>query len=109
MSSRTYLGELEELVLLLVAMSDHEAYGVLLTEELESQASRKISISAVHSVLHRLEGKGFVKSCLGGASVERGGRRKRLFTITAAGRKAIREVRDTRNLIWGKLAKISPS
>jgi PadR family transcriptional regulator, regulatory protein PadR len=105
MPNRIYLGELEELVLLLVALSNKDAYGVSLTEELKQQAGRDISISAVHAVLHRLEEKGFVKSRMGGASAERGGRAKRLFTITGSGRKAIEELRDTRNSIWNLLAK----
>ena len=107
--SRIYLGELEELILLMVALLNKEAYGVLIAEELQKQAGRELSISAVHAVLHRLEEKGFVKSRMGGASAERGGRRKRLFNITSSGRHAVDELRDTRNLIWDLIAKISPS
>jgi DNA-binding PadR family transcriptional regulator len=77
MSSRIYLGELEELILLMVALLNKEAYGVLIAEELQRQAGRTITISAIHAVLHRLEEKGFVKSTMGGASSERGGRKKR--------------------------------
>ena len=109
MASRIYLGELEELVLLMVALLNKEAYGVSITEELKNQAGREISISAVHAVLHRLEEKGFVKSRMGGASPEPGGRRKRLFNITAYGRNALEEARDTRNEIWKLIAKTSPS
>jgi len=109
MASRIYLGELEELILLMVALFSKEAYGVSITEELKNQAGRNISISAVHAVLHRLEQKGFVKSKMGGASDERGGRRKRLFSITAYGRNALEESRDTRNYIWDLIAKTSPS
>lgn len=109
MASRIYLGELEELVLLMVSLLNKEAYGVSITEELKKQAGRDISISAVHAVLHRLEQKGFVKSRMGGASQERGGRRKRLFTITAYGRNCLEEARDTRNEIWKLIAKTSAS
>lgn len=109
MSSRIYLGELEELILLMVALLNKEAYGVSITEELMKQAGREISISAAHAVLHRLEEKGFVKSKMGGASAARGGRRKRLFSITAYGRNVLEELRDTRDLIWGHIAKTSPS
>lgn len=105
--SRIYLGELEELVLLMVALLNKEAYGVSIAEELKNQANRELSISAIHAVLHRLEEKGFVKSKMGGASAERGGRRKRLFTITAHGRLAVEDLRDTRNLIWGLISKTS--
>lgn len=107
--SRIYLGELEELVLLIVALLNDEGYGVSIAKELQEQAGRDISISAVHAVLHRLSDKGFVKSKMGAASEERGGRRKRLFTITAHGRAALAEVRDTRNLIWDMVARTSPS
>jgi PadR family transcriptional regulator PadR len=109
MPSRIYLGELEELILLMVALLNKEAYGVSIAEELKKQAGREISISAIHAVLHRLEEKGFVKSRMGGASQERGGRRKRLFSITSYGRSALEDLRDTRNLIWNMIIKISAS
>jgi PadR family transcriptional regulator, regulatory protein PadR len=107
--SRIYLGELEELILLMVALLNKEAYGVSIAEELKTQAGRDISISAVHAALHRLEEKGFVKSKMGGASAERGGRRKRLFNITTYGRNALEELRDTRHVIWELIAKACPS
>ncbi|WP_276371835.1 PadR family transcriptional regulator [Chryseolinea sp. H1M3-3] len=103
MSGRIYLGELEELILLMVALIDKEAYGVSITAALEAQTGRVISISAVHAALHRLEEKGFVKSKMGGASMERGGRRKRLFQITAYGRQTLEELRDVRNMIWTQI------
>jgi PadR family transcriptional regulator PadR len=56
--------------------------------------------------LHRLEEKGFVKSRMGGASMERGGRRKRLFHITAYGRQTLQELRDMRSTIWAQLSNI---
>ncbi|HEY8937850.1 MAG TPA: helix-turn-helix transcriptional regulator [Cyclobacteriaceae bacterium] len=107
--SRIYLGELEELVLLMVALLNDEAYGVTITKELETQANREISISAAHAVLHRLEEKGFVKSKMGGASDERGGRRKRLFKITAYGRQTLEDLQNTRNTIWSLIPKPSAS
>jgi PadR family transcriptional regulator, regulatory protein PadR len=93
----------------MVALLNKDAYGVSISEELQKQADRTISISAIHAVLHRLEEKGFVKSRMGGASAERGGRRKRLFNITAYGRSTIEELRDTRQVIWGMIAKTSAS
>ncbi len=107
MPQRIYLGELEELILLMVALLNKEAYGVSIADELKKQASRELSISAIHAVLHRLEEKGFVKSRMGGASQERGGRRKRLFSITTYGRHALEDLRDTRNVIWELISKTS--
>lgn len=106
MSGRVYLGELEELVLLMVALIGNDAYGVSITEALQEQTGRVITISAVHAALHRLEEKGYVKSKMGGASTERGGRRKRLFQLTAYGRQTLQDLRDVRSSIWAQLSNI---
>lgn len=105
---KTYLGELEEVVLLTVAMLyKEEAYGVAITEKLVEVTNREISISAVHATLHRLEEKGFLRSKTGGATQERGGRRKRYFTLTASGNKAIREIRELREQFWNHIPKLA--
>ena len=101
---KTYLGELEEIVLLTVALLYEEAYGVAVTQKLIELTEREISISAVHATLHRLEEKGFLKSRTGGATQERGGRRKRFFQLTAAGSKAINEIRSMRELFWNQIS-----
>ncbi len=84
-----YLGEFEELVLLVVAALHGEAYGVSIWESLEMRTGRHYNISAVHVVLKRLEDKGLVNSHFGGITEERGGRRKKFYLITAFGRKAL--------------------
>ena len=43
--SRIYLGELEELVLLIVALLNNEAYGVSISEELRAQAGRELALA----------------------------------------------------------------
>lgn len=102
---KTYLGELEEVILLTVALIyKEEAYGVAITGKLIELTGREISISAVHATLHRLEEKGFLKSHTGGATAERGGRSKRFFTLTVAGTKAIREIKDIREAFWNQIA-----
>ena len=101
------LGELEELVLIIVAILKEEAYGVKVMDEILDQTVRKVNISAVHTTLDRLEKKGFVASFWGGSSSERGGRRKRLFAITAEGSKAIEYVHETRNQLFSQIPKTS--
>jgi PadR family transcriptional regulator, regulatory protein PadR len=100
---RINLGEFEEVVLLVVALLYDQAYGVAITEELEQQTGRGASISAVHATLHRLQEKGLVNSHLGGATSERGGRRKRFFTVTPAGSKALHEIKEMRQQLWNQI------
>lgn len=106
---RAYLGEFEELVLLTVAVLEGEAYGVTIAAELKQRTNRTISLSGVHIALYRLEEKGFVRSELGGATAARGGRRKRLFTITATGKHTLSEMRQIRNELWNSIPNPSLS
>lgn len=96
----TYLGEFEELVLLTIGSLKDEAYGVSIKLEIESRAGRIPSIGALHSALYRLEEKGFIKSKEGGPTKVRGGRRKRLYTITAFGRQALTRSHNLRNELF---------
>lgn len=96
----TGIGEFEEVVLLLVGILGDEAYAFRLAEEFELQTSRAVSIGAVHSTLTRLEEKGFLKSAMGKGTAERGGRRKRIYTITAYGKRALEASRDLRVSLW---------
>lgn len=96
----TRLGEFEEVILLLVGILGKEAYAFRIAEEFESQTERAVSIGAVHSTLTRLEDKGFLKSEMGSSTAERGGRRKRIYTITAYGRRALESARDFRVSLW---------
>jgi len=100
---RVNLGEFEELILLLVAILNGAAYGVYVMEELEKQTGRSVNISAVHAALRRLEAKKMVQSDWSQATAERGGRRKRLFTITQAGQTALNQLKETRNRLWDQI------
>lgn len=101
----TYLGEFEEVVLLAVAIRAGEAYGAAVVGEIEGQMGRSVNLGAVHSALNRLQAKGLVTSEMGGISPERGGRRKRLYLVTAAGRRALEEIRQLRNQMWDTIPK----
>jgi len=100
---RTNLGEFEEIILLMVAILDGDGYGVTISQALEEHTGRVVTFGTVHNTLIRLEEKGFVRSHLGGATAERGGRRKRLFQVTALGSQALREVQQLRQELWGLL------
>jgi DNA-binding PadR family transcriptional regulator len=103
----TYIGELEELVLLTVGILYKEAYGVAVMDEIEKQTGRSLNISAVHSVLKRLEEKGLVASEMGEPGNERGGRRKRIFLLTAAGKKSLAEANELRNQLFKQIPKVA--
>ena len=97
---KPYLGELEELVLLTVAVLGSDAYGVSIQKEITVRSDRAITMGGLHSTIARLEEKGYLKSWVGGATAERGGRSKRYYEITAAGKKAVAETKHLRDALW---------
>lgn len=97
---KVYLGEFEELVLLTIAVLGEEAYGVLIQKSIEERSNRAVSIGALHSTITRLEEKAFLKSWVGGATKERGGRSKRYYEITQAGKRAVAETKNMRDELW---------
>ena len=101
------LGEFEELVLLLVAAYNKEAYGVMILEKLEERLNKKVNISAIHVALKRMENKGFVESDYGGITNERGGRRKKYYSITASGKKMLDKQYELRTSIYKQIPEIS--
>ena len=105
---RSYLGEFEEVLLLTVMFLGEDAYGVAIAKMLDEKTGREASISAVHATLHRLQVKGLLKSHMAGATSERGGRRKRFFTITPAGTRSLREIKEVREEFWQHIPHGSP-
>lgn len=97
---RAYLREFEEIVLLTVAVLQTDAYGVTIAAELNRRTERTVSLSGVHVALYRLQEKGLVSSGLGQPTAARGGRRKRIFTVTAAGKHMLSQIHELRSQLW---------
>jgi len=97
---KEYLGEFEELVLTMVGILQDDAYGNAIVTEIKGRTGREVLLSAVHVTLYRLEDKGLIKSKMGGATNARGGRRKRIFTITNAGIATVRTIKEMRTELW---------
>jgi PadR family transcriptional regulator PadR len=83
------LGELEQLVLLALLHLGDDAYGVSVQDELKQRAGRRTTLGTVYTTLGRLEDKGYVTTRLGEPTPARGGRRKKHYQVTAAGRTAV--------------------
>lgn len=103
----TNLGEFEELVLLTIAALVNEAYSVGICDELTKRTGRSVKLGVVHAVLNRLEEKGLVKSKLGEATNVRGGKRKRYYTITSAGKAGLLKAKEVRDELWSIIPDLS--
>jgi len=84
----------------MVGLLQEDAYGNAIIKEIREQVNREVSLAATHVTLYRLEEKGLVKSRVGGATKTRGGRRKRIFTITSSGLSMLRAMKEDIMKLW---------
>ena len=79
------IGEFEYLLITAASRLGEDAYGAAIRREIEATTGKPCSIGALYTTLDRLESKGFVKTWMGEATPERGGRAKRKVRVTAKG------------------------
>ena len=100
MNKVTYVGELEQMVLLAVLRLGDEAYGMSVRREIGEHAGRRVARGAVYVTLDRLVKKGYLASHLADSTPERGGRAKRYFGLTDDGLSALRAAREALLGLW---------
>jgi PadR family transcriptional regulator, regulatory protein PadR len=103
----TNLGEFEELVLLTIASLVNDAYSVAVCDELSKHTGRSAKLGMVHAVLNRLEEKGLIKSRLGEATKTRGGKRKRFYNLTNAGKASLIKAKELRDQLWSVIPDLA--
>jgi DNA-binding PadR family transcriptional regulator len=99
------LGEFEYMLLAAAVRLGEDAYGAAIRQEMEITTGRRCSIGALYTTLDRLEKKGLLKTWMGEATPQRGGRAKRMVRVTAKGVQEATAfyntvVRATRGLSW---------
>src|SRR5713226_2577930 len=79
------LGEFEYLLLTAAVRLGEDAYGAAIRQEIEDTTGRRCSLGALYTTLDRLEAKGLLKTWMGNATPQRGGRAKRMVSVTGKG------------------------
>ena len=103
MTASASLGALELTVLLSVARLGEDAYGLSVRRDVSARTRRDYSVGAIYTTLQRLEDKGFVSSRTTDPLPVRGGRARRHYEMTAAGRRALRDAQRITASIWDAL------
>lgn len=89
------LGEFEYLLITAAAGLGDNAYGAAIREEIAATTRRRCSMGALYTTIDRLEAKGLLKTWMGEATPQRGGRAKRMIRVTPKGVHAAKEFYDT--------------
>jgi DNA-binding PadR family transcriptional regulator len=100
MAPRTLLTDFELMILLAILRVGERAYGAALAREIETTAGRTVMLGALYAALDRMEANGLVTSALGEPTRERGGRAKRLFTVSPRGLRAVKDTQRAFVALW---------
>ena len=98
------LGDFEQRILFALIRLGPDAYGVPIRADIEARTGRAVSAGALYTALDRLETRGLVSSRLGEPTPERGGKRKRLYTVQPAGERALAQLYESLRLMASGLA-----
>jgi DNA-binding PadR family transcriptional regulator len=105
--SRRLLTDFEIMILLAILRVGDEAYGVTIAQEIEGKAGRMVQLPAVYAALDRLEKQGLVRSWIGEATPQRGGRAKKHFELTETGLGSVQDTRAALTALWSQLPQLS--
>lgn len=98
------IGDFEQRILLALLRLGSDAYGVTIRGDIETRTGRTVSPGALYTALTRMEKRGLVSSRLGEPTPERGGKRKRLYTVQPAGERALARVYESLRLMASGMA-----
>lgn len=100
MSTPKHLGEFEHLLLLAIMRLGNDISGSDVTEELTRRTRRDPARGTMYVTLDRLERKGYLSSAMGDPTPERGGKAKRMYSITPAGLEALKRSGQALQAMW---------
>lgn len=103
-----FLSRPEEIILLTILKLKEAAYCVPIREKASEISGKQWSFGAVYVPLHRLEKKGLVKSSFDDPTPVRGGRSRRIYTVTPAGKKALAETMELQETMRKEFKEFSP-
>jgi PadR family transcriptional regulator PadR len=103
-----FLSRPEELVLLAVWKLKENAYCVPIREFLNKLTHKNWSFGSIYDPLDRLEKKRLLESSMSGPTRERGGRSKRMYRLTPAGRTELRQIKALQETMWDEVPDLFP-
>ena len=95
-----FISRTEEYVLLSVWRLKDNAYGVSVRSDLSEATGKTWAFGALFVILNRLEKKGLLVSKLSDPTPKRGGKSKRLYTLSTPGAEILSELKRVHNAAW---------
>lgn len=103
------LAPFESAVLLSVVRLGDDAYGLAVRRDVSKRIAHDYSVGAIYTTLQRLEDKGLVRTWTSEPLPVRGGRARKHFRVTSAGKRALREAERRATAVWAGIPTLQPS
>lgn len=98
-------GEFEQMVLLAILRCE-DAFAISIISELDRTAERPVSRGALYRTLDRMEAKGWVDHEMEEGTPNRGGHRRRRYTVTPDGLEQLQVTRRALHRLWDGLGPV---
>ena len=97
----------EELILLAIWKLQGDAYCVSIRKKLTKITGEKWSLGSIYMPIERMAKNGLLSSFISVSTPERGGRHKRIYTLTTEGKKALVRINSISRDIWSDVSILS--
>ncbi len=97
----------EELLILTILNLKKDAYLIAIADHLAETTGKNVSLTSVHAPLSRLEKHGVIRAKFGDATAVRGGRRKKIYSVTKLGFELLAEYKRISDTLWANHIKYS--
>lgn len=98
------LSKPEELILLAVFSLKDNAYGVTIRKYIIEKTAVDWTIGAIYVPLNRLARDGYLETTIGEPTPERGGKRKKFYSLTQRGMKALAHTKRINDSMWSRVS-----
>ncbi len=105
--TKKFISRSEEYILLAIVRLRESAYGVAIRNRLKQDTGETWAFGAVHVMLSRLEKKGLLESYLAEPTPQRGGRSKRIYTMTSLGKQTLGQIKKVQDRVWSDISEFS--
>jgi len=97
-----HLTQREEQILLAIWKLREDAYLVAIKKHLSGILGQNWTVGAIHRPLRHLENQGLIESHLGEATAKRGGRAKKIYSMTSEGFALLAAYKRINESLWGR-------
>jgi DNA-binding PadR family transcriptional regulator len=99
----------EELIMLSILHLKKDAYLISIADHLTEVIGKKVSLTSVHVPLSRLVKRGLIDAEFGEATAIRGGRKKKIYTVTGLGFEVLDAYKKVSDTLWKNYLDASAS